>query len=130
MAANKPPRALYLPGIPQSPNKMTMNDIIMFEERVKNCEYIKIPYNYLKICDSATQAILLSYLVSMAHINDQFELTNDEIIEFLGFGRNEFNSAKKILRKKGFINVELRGSPAKSNYSVNFDIIKKATDSL
>jgi len=81
---------------------------------------------YRDITNSTTAAILLSKLMYWFNKNDQFYKTDKDILKETHLTVNELRGAKKILKKLSFIDISLKGVPAKTTYSIDWNKYKEA----
>ena len=63
--------------------------------------------------------VFLSYLDYFYHnSNNEFELTDNEIIKKLNIGLYKLKNIKKKLKDKGIIDFRVKGMPAKTHYKL------------
>ena len=86
---------------------------------------------FVTITGSVTAALMLSQLVYWTPRTDEdadgwIYKTRNDWFEEIGLSRDEQETARKVLRKKGLIDEQLKGVPAKLYYRVNLDALRKA----
>ncbi len=84
---------------------------------------IAVPQIYTKITGSISNALLLAQIKYWYERCGTFYKSDPEFADELGIGINQFKSAKKKLIELGIIEVEVKGVPPKSYYTLNEDKI-------
>ena len=84
---------------------------------------IAVPQIYTKITGSISNALLLAQIKYWYERCGTFYKSDPEFADELGIGINQFKSAKKKLIELEIIEVEVKGVPPKSYYTLNEDKI-------
>ena len=77
---------------------------------------------YRRVTGSTTAGLLLSQLMYWFSKQDVFYKTNADIIEETELTPDELKSAKRRIKSLDFITIEIRGVPAKTFYSIDWDL--------
>lgn len=83
---------------------------------------------YAVITGSVTAGVMLSQIMYWwsAMKENEFYKANEEFADELGLGSKEFKTAKATIKRLGFVEMTLKGTPPRTYYSPQIETIAKA----